>query len=69
MDKYINSTLSETALIFRECDIVDSVIRNKSIIGDRSIIYKSNISDIVEINRDCRIRYSNIGFGTTINKN
>lgn len=73
MTKIISSNISGSAKIYCK-KITLSTIKDNVIIGDGSIIYRSNISENCEINRYNRIdnstisRFSYTGHNTTIKK-
>ena len=65
----IRSEISEKGKIYKEVMIRDSIIRDSALIADYAVIYSSIIGEHVEIDRNCYIQDSVIGFGSYIRKN
>ena len=63
----VNSVISETAKIYLDTSIRNSVIGGGSVISDRAVIISSDIGEKVEIGRDCSVIYASFGYGSYLN--
>lgn len=69
MELIKNSQIDETAKIFRNVKIVDSIVGPASIVGDNSNLLKTILDEYVSINRNCVLDRCKMGFGSYINQN
>ena len=65
----IDSTVDETAALYKNVKVTKSTVGAGTTIGDNSIIYDCRISPHVSINRGINAAYSSVGYGTYINHN
>jgi virginiamycin A acetyltransferase len=61
------SEIAETANIYKDVKLTDSVIGPGCSIGDNSVVYKSELVKKVSLDRNTHVAFSSIGFGTYIN--
>lgn len=69
MELIKRSTLSETAKIYSNVKIVDSVIGDGCTIGDNANLLKTELDEYVAINRNCVLDSCKMGFASYINQN